>query len=130
MSEPSYEMSAEEEKSFALLGNGLRVFIAILFLSGVMAFLSGMFVLVDEGLTFTLFYQVVVGFALIMVSSAFYYPLDNFRNIIKTEGRDIEELTQGFIDLKNGLLVVLVFLGLYIIKAFVDFVTLLGSPPV
>ncbi|MCB9077367.1 MAG: hypothetical protein H6631_07235 [Anaerolineaceae bacterium] len=94
----TYEFSPEQNHKIAELSVRLRHFSIVLGVVGGLVFLNGLArwstVGVSQGLL------TVIG-GLIIAGGAYLYsrPLDNFRNIIDLEGRDIEELITAMSDL-------------------------------
>ncbi|MCB0191880.1 MAG: hypothetical protein KDJ65_08050 [Anaerolineae bacterium] len=94
----NYEFSPEQNHKIAELSVRLRHFSIVLGVVGGLVFLNGLArwstLGVQQGLL------TVLG-GLIIAGGAYLYsrPLDNFRNIIDLEGRDIEELITAMSDL-------------------------------
>ena len=94
----NYEFSPEQNHKIAELSVRLRHFSIVLGIVGGLVFLNGLArwstLGVQQGLL------TVLG-GLIIAGGAYLYsrPLDNFRNIIDLEGRDIEELITAMSDL-------------------------------
>ena len=94
----NYEFSPEQNHKIAELSVRLRHFSIVFGVVGVLVFLNGLArwstLGVQQGLI------TILG-GLIIAGGAYLYsrPLDNFRNIIDLEGRDIEELITAMSDL-------------------------------
>ena len=94
----TYEFSPEQNHKIAELSVRLRHFSIVFGVVGVLVFLNGLArwstLGVQQGLI------TILG-GLIIAGGAYLYsrPLDNFRNIIDLEGRDIEELITAMSDL-------------------------------
>jgi hypothetical protein len=93
-----YEFSPEQNLKIAELAVRLRHFSIVFGVVGVIVVLQGIArwstLGVGQGLTTLLGGLVIAGGAYL-----FSRPLDNFRNITNTEGRDIEELIMAMRDL-------------------------------
>lgn len=93
-----YEFSPEQNHKIAELSVRLRHFSIVFGVVGVLVFLNGLARWSTLGAQQGLL--TVLG-GLIIAAGAYLYsrPLDNFRNIIDLEGRDIEELITAMSDL-------------------------------
>lgn len=108
----NYEFTEEENTEILKLAKFMKITAILVIVFGVLAFV---FSVISVDLV-AIFY---FGF-LIIAGISFYMPTDNFTNIAKTEGSDIQELMTGFKELFNfwnvviALLVVLFALELFL----------------
>ena len=63
------------------------------------------------------FLSIFFSLSIIAIGLAFYFPIDNLKRIVETEGSDIKELMQAFSDLDKGWTIVIVVL---LIAAFLS----------
>ncbi len=115
-----YEFNKEEEKIFKSLSTYMTIFVILIGAGGV-ATIINFATSVLSPLTVGVILLLVEGILYCLMSVLFYFPIDNFKKIVKTQGRDIEELTKGLDEFQKGVLIInlvtLAVLILYVILA-------------
>jgi hypothetical protein len=94
-----YEFKDEENKVINGLTKNIYISCFVLVISGALNMLVGAldnFNLLD----------IVSGLAIASIGISLFFPTDNFKAIVKTQGKDIKELLMAFSDLKKGWLIV------------------------
>jgi hypothetical protein len=94
-----YEFSEQDNKTFQGLSRWMTTMATLIGIGGiatVVQFITG------EGSWIVL----VQGIVYLVLAVTFYLPVDNFKKIVRTEGKDISELMTGFSDMDKGWLVV------------------------
>lgn len=67
--------------------------------------------------------DIITGLAFIAIAVSLFLPVQNFKNIVKTEGNDMNELMNGFSVLSQGFTFVLgatIFLQLMILIGYIQ----------
>lgn len=67
--------------------------------------------------------DIITGLAFIAIAVSLFLPLQNFKNIVSTEGNDMDELMNGFTVLSQGFTFVLgatIFLQLMILIGYIQ----------
>ncbi len=103
----SYEFNEEQNAAFTLLTKRMSWLAIVITLGGVATIIQ---YIVDEEIE--LF---IAGVLYLIMALSFYFPVDNFKRIVSTEGSDIKELSRAFLELKNGWLVVNIVTAILVI---------------
>ena len=77
-----------------------------IYISCVTLLIAGSLVLIVGALDNYNIVSMISGIAIASIGISLYFPTDNFKAIIKTQGKDIKELLIAFSDLKKGWLIV------------------------
>ena len=115
-----YEFSQEDNKTFQGLSRWMTTMAALIGIGGiatVVQFMTG------EGGWIVL----VQGIVFLVLAITFYLPVDNFKKIVSTEGKDITELMTGFSDMDKGWLVVNFVTAVLVVLEILQ-LTLTGHP--
>ncbi|MCE7735144.1 MAG: hypothetical protein GPJ54_09725 [Candidatus Heimdallarchaeota archaeon] len=111
-----YEFTGAEDKKFT-------EFSFSLFLLSISLGVAG-FVIVILGLVSPLnITDIITGLAFIAIAVSLFLPVQNFKNIVSTEGSDMKELMNGFSVLSQGFTFVLgatIFLQLMILIGYIQ----------
>ena len=94
-----YEFKQEENKILSVLIRNIYLSCITLIIAGGFTFLLGFFGPID-------LFSIVAGFAIACIGISLFFPTDNFKAIINTQGNDIKQLLIAFSDLKKGWLIV------------------------
>lgn len=103
----NYEFTKEENAEIMKLATYMKITSILVVVFGILALV---FSLIVVDLVSALYF----GF-FIIAGISFYLPTDNFRNIAKTEGNDIEELIKGFKELFNFWNLVIIILAILLV---------------
>jgi len=106
----AYEFSSEENIVILSLAKRMRAVSVLLGLTGLIAIGNAIPGLL-AGSTPTGVGGLIAGAFAILQSIVFFRPTNNLKNIVTTEGEDIEELMQGLGELAAGLKIVVILLG-------------------
>jgi uncharacterized membrane protein len=109
----TYEFTDEQNKIFNNLSLYSGLIGIVIILIGIIGIIN--FFTADRVVTF-LFIQ----FVTILIGITFFLPINNFRNITKTKGRDIEELIFGIKKLTSGWIIIIILLAIDRIYLFVQ----------
>ena len=116
MMSTEYEFNKEENVTIGKFAAAMTLFSIVLVLAGIATILQGVspidWNIIIEGITW------------FVIGLSFYFPIDNLRNILNTEGHDIKELMRSFSDLKRGWITALLFL---IINRIFGFIAMLNA---
>ncbi len=115
-----YEFSQEDNEVFKGLSRWMTIMSALIGLGGIgtlVQFLTGEggWIVLTQGLVYLVF------------AVTFYLPVDNFKKIVSSEGKDITELMIGFSDMDKGWLVVNIVTSVLVILEILQLV-LTGDP--
>lgn len=103
----SYEFTQEQNGVITNLANYMRLTAYVTVIVGIIDLL--------DAISKADYLSIVFSLAIIAIGLAFYFPIDNLKRIVETEGSDIKELLQAFSDLNKGWTIVL---GILILAAF------------
>jgi hypothetical protein len=115
-----YEFSQQDNEIFSGLSRWMTIMSALIGLGGiatVVQFLAG-----AGG-----WIMLVQGIVYLAMAVTFYLPVDNFKKIVSTEGKDITELMTGFSDMDKGWLVVNIVTAVLVILAILQLI-ITGNP--
>ena len=99
-----YEFSNEENITFlTYIKRSIILTIGLMF-AGILLVIEGAISPVES-------LDIATGFIFILVGAFLFAPLQNFLNIIVSQGNDVSELMKGFTSFGNGMTVVMVALG-------------------
>jgi hypothetical protein len=115
-----YEFSQQDNEIFSGLSRWMTAMSALIGIGGiatVVQFLAGAggWIMLVQGIVF------------LVLATTFYLPVDNFKKIVRTEGKDITELMTGFSDMDKGWLVVNIVTAVLVILEIAQLV-LTGNP--
>jgi hypothetical protein len=101
-----YEFNEEEEGVFKSLSNNMTIVVLLIGAAGIATIII---FAVGPLLPFTLnqLLLLIEGILYCVMAVAFYFPIDNFKRIVTTKGRDIDELMTGLKEFDKGVLVVI-----------------------
>ena len=115
-----YEFNKEDEKVFNSLSKYMTLFVILIGAGGI-ATIINFATSVLTPLTVGVILLLVEGIMYCLMAFLFYAPIDNFKKVVKTQGRDIEELIKGLDEFQKGVFIInivtLAVLILYIIVA-------------
>lgn len=98
-----YEFTEEQNQTIDLLSKRM-VLVSVLFLFiGIMSVIQA--IIIGGGV-----YFVIYGITMIIFGVSFYLPTDNFKNIVKTEGRDIKELMDAFREINTSWTIIILII--------------------
>jgi hypothetical protein len=115
-----YEFSQQDNEIFTDLSRWMTTMAVLIGLGGiatVVQFLTG-----AGG-----WIMLVQGIVYLVLAISFYLPVDNFKKIVSTEGKDITELMIGFSDMDKGWLAANIVTAVLVILAIVQLVVT-GNP--
>jgi hypothetical protein len=110
-----YEFSNAENKQFSNFSFSLFVLSINLGAAGFIIIVLGLISPIDA-------VDIITGIAFMAIAVSLFLPLQNFQNIVSTEGNDMNELMNGFRVLSNGFTFVLgatIFLQVMILIGYV-----------
>ncbi|MHA2503233.1 MAG: hypothetical protein ACXAE3_10210 [Candidatus Kariarchaeaceae archaeon] len=108
-----FEFNDEHNAVITIFSNAMYYMSITMMILGVLTLGKVFF----TGFVFT---DVLLGFAWMVMAAGFFFPVDNFRNIVNTEGKDITELITGFSEIRSGWTLVSIILGLYLLLKIAD----------
>ena len=100
-----YEFNAEEEKVFKKLSTHMVIVVILIGVAGALTlvdFIVGPLI----PLTLSQILKLIEAILYLGIAATFYFPINNFKLIVTTQGRDIDELAKGFKELNKGMLFV------------------------
>jgi hypothetical protein len=103
----SYEFTEDQNLVITNLTNYMKITAYVTVIVGLIDLLEGLI----AGSVIT----VLASLSIIAIGIVFYFPIDNLKRIVKTEGSDIKELMQAFSDLNKGWTIVI---GVLLIAVF------------
>jgi len=108
-----FEFSEKDNVIFRSLSRNMLILSILVLLGG-----AGM--LVDYFFGNRHYIAITRGIIYVIMAFTIYLPTDNFRNIAKTEGRDISELMTAFNEISKGWLFTNILFAIVVITAFID----------
>ncbi len=113
-----YEFTEEENLVFTSLSRNMIILAIVIFTGGVATILQ--FALGDLRVLL-----IIDGILYCIMALTFYFPTDNFKRIVTTEGKDIPELMTAFNELDKGWLIVNLVTLVSRIVAFIMMLTII-----
>lgn len=111
-----YEFSDAENQQFTDFSFSLFILALSLGIAGVVIMILGIISPLN-------IVDIITGLAFIAIAVSLFLPLQNFKNIVSTEGNDMDELMNGFAVLSQGFTFVLgatIFLQLMILIGYIQ----------
>jgi hypothetical protein len=116
-----YEFSKDDESVFKSLSRYMLIFVLLIAAAGIATIINFATSLVTP-ISVKLILLLVEGILYCIMAVVFFFPIDNFKRVITTQGRDIDELLKGLNEFQKGVLLInivtLATLVLYLIVAF------------
>lgn len=106
-----YEFTKEQNKTFRELARWMLILAFVVFLGGVATVIQW-FLDLSTVLNLTSMLLLANGLMYIVLAVTVYFPVDNLKRIVLTEGSDIKELMVAFSELDKGLLIANIAMGL------------------